>query len=101
MKLHSSVVPVLLAFILGATPCLARTAGESRTIEMLVRGGPESQRDVAQSIYNGIDRNPEILDIAAEVLLQDWRSGFVQIDATSWLCKALGERQAMAATAQC
>jgi hypothetical protein len=91
MKLHSSVVPVLLAFILGATPCLARTAGESRTIEMLVRGGPESQRDVAQSIYNGIDRNPEILDIAAEVLLQTYRrSGFVQIDATSWLCKALG-----------
>ncbi len=91
MKLHWSIVPVLLALILGASPCFARTAGESRTIEMLVRGGPESQRDVAQSIYNGTERNPEVLDIAAEVLLQGYRRpGYVQIDATSWLCKALG-----------
>jgi hypothetical protein len=91
MKLRLSVVAVLLALILGVIPCLARTAGESRAIEMLVRGGPESQRDVAQSIYNGIERSPEVLDIAAEVLLQTYRrSGFVQIDATSWLCKALG-----------
>lgn len=91
MKLCLSVIPIFLAFILGAYPCSARTAGESRAIEMLVRGGPESQRDVAQSIYNGIERNPEVLDIAAEVLLQSYRrSGFVQIDATSWLCKALG-----------
>ncbi len=91
MKLRLSIIAVLLALFLGTSPCLARTAGESRTIEMLVRGGPESQRDVAQSIYNGIERTPEVLDIAAEVLLQNYRqSGFVQIDATSWLCKALG-----------
>jgi hypothetical protein len=91
MKLRRSVVAALLALFLVAVPCFAQTTGEQRTIEMLVRGGPESQRDAAQSIYNGIERNPAVIDVAAEVLLQTYRrSGSIQIDATAWLCKALG-----------
>jgi hypothetical protein len=58
---------------------------------MLVRGGPESQREAAQDIYNGIERNPDVLDVLAEVLAQGYqRPGHLQIDATSWMCKALG-----------
>ncbi len=90
MKARFSLMAVLLTMFLAATACLALTAGQ-RTIEMLVRGGPESQRDAAQSIYNGIERNTEVLDVVAEVLLQTFqRPGFVQVDATAWLCKALG-----------
>jgi hypothetical protein len=90
MKLRLSIFTALLTMVLTANTCLA-LSGSQRTIEMLVRGGPESQREAAQNIYNGIERNPEVLDVVAEVLLQTYqRPGFVQVDATSWLCKALG-----------
>lgn len=91
MKFHFSVVAVLLTMFLAANTCQALNAAGRRTIEMLVLGGPESQRDAAQAVYNGFDRNPEILDVMAEVLLQTYqRPGFVQADAASWMCKALG-----------
>lgn len=44
-----------------------------------------------QEIYNGFVRDPEVLDVVAEVLLQSYqRPGYIQVDATSWLCKATG-----------
>ncbi len=90
MKLHSSVITALLTMFLAVSTCFALTGGQ-RTVEMLVRGGPESQRDAAQNIYNGIDRNPDVLDVVAELLLQTYqRPGFIEVDATSWMCKALG-----------
>ena len=82
---------VLLTLFLAGAPCYALTAGGQRNIEMLVKGGPESQKDAAQSIVNGSERDPEVLDVAAEVLLQVYqRPGFIEVDATAWLCKALG-----------
>lgn len=91
MKLRLSVLAALLSLFLVAAPCFALSSGGQRTVEMLVRGGPESQRDAAQSIYNNIERNPEVLDVVAEVLLQTYqRPGFIQTDSTAWLCKALG-----------
>ncbi len=90
MKLRSSVIAALLTMFLAVSTCFALTGGQ-RTVEMLVRGGPESQREAAQNIYNGIDRNPDVLDVVAEVLLQTYqRPGFIEVDATSWMCKALG-----------
>jgi hypothetical protein len=77
----------LLLLLLAAAPL----AASQRTIDMLVRGGPESQRQAAQDIYNGIERNPDVLDVLAEVLAQGYqRPGNMQVDATSWMCKALG-----------
>jgi hypothetical protein len=91
MRLRLSMAVVLLTLFLVANPCFAQTDGEQRTIEMLVRGGPESQRDAAQNLHNGGAQNTEVLDVAAEVLLQSYRRpGFVEVDATAWLCKALG-----------
>lgn len=79
-------VPLLL-LLATAAPLLA----SQRTIDMLVRGGPESQREAAQDVYNGIERNPDVLDVIAEVLAQGYqRPGHIQVDATSWMCKALG-----------
>ena len=90
MKLRWIVTTALLAMLLAVNGGPALASNE-RTIEMLVLGGPESQRDIAQNIYRGIDRNPEVLDVVAEVLLQTYqRPGFVEADTTSWLCKALG-----------
>lgn len=77
----------LLLLLLAAAPL----AASQRTIDKLVRGGPESQREAAQDIYNGIERNPDVLDVLAEVLAQGYqRPGHMQVDATSWMCKALG-----------
>ncbi|MBU1566941.1 MAG: hypothetical protein KJ630_15115 [Proteobacteria bacterium] len=91
MKFRFSIVTVLLTLLFAVNSCLALSAGGRRTIEMLVMGGPESQRDAAQTVYNGFDHSPEVLDVMAEVLLQTYqRPGFVQVDATSWMCKALG-----------
>lgn len=90
MKVRCIVVTLLLTMLFAANTDVAQ-AGNQRTIEMLVRGGPESQREAAQNIYNGIDRNPEVLDVVAEVVLQMYqRPGFIEVDATSWMCKALG-----------
>ncbi len=90
MKFRFLIATVLLALLLATNRRFALN-GSQRTIEMLVRGGPESQRDAAQNIYNGVERNPEVLDIVAEVLLQGYqRPGNIQVDATSWMCKALG-----------
>jgi hypothetical protein len=89
-RLSISIATALLIMVLTANTCLALTGGQ-RTVEMLVRGGPESQREAAQNIYNGIDRNPDVLDVVAELLLQTYqRPGFIEVDATSWMCKALG-----------
>ncbi len=91
MKLRLPVLAVPLVLLLFATPCLALTAGGQRTIDMLATGGPESIRDAAQTIHRGSVQEPQVLDVAAEVLLQTYqRPGFVQVDATAWLCKALG-----------
>lgn len=77
----------LVLLLTAAGPLLA----SQRTIDMLVRGGPESQREAAQDVYNGIERNPDVLDVMAEVLAQGYqRPGHLQVDATSWMCKALG-----------
>ncbi len=91
MKFRFMLTTVLFTMLLAVNACFAVNTGGQRTIEMLVRGGPESQRDAAQTVYNGLDRNPEVLDVMAEVLLQNYqRPGFIQVDATSWMCKALG-----------
>ncbi|MFH0782941.1 MAG: hypothetical protein V2B20_13475 [Pseudomonadota bacterium] len=90
MKICSSLSTVLLTLLFVAATCIA-VNGSQRSVEMLVRGGPESQRDVAQSVYNGMERDPEVLEVVAEVLLQTFQKpGPIQTDATAWLCKALG-----------
>ena len=77
----------LMLLLFSTAPLFA----SQRTIDMLVRGGPESQREAAQDVYNGIERNPDVLDVIAEVLVQGYqRPGNIQVDATSWMCKALG-----------
>jgi hypothetical protein len=77
--------------------CLLSSAGaldevEKRYIDRLAKGGPESIRDVAESMFHANASNTEVLDVAAEVMLQKYSRAsldFGSADAVAWLCKAL------------
>jgi hypothetical protein len=91
MKRNVSALVMLGVLLLIAAPCFPFSTEGKHYVEMLVRGGPESQRDAARNIFNGSLREQEVYDVVAEVLLQVYqRQGFVETDTTSWLCKALG-----------
>jgi hypothetical protein len=64
-----------------------------RYIDRMAKGGPESVRDAAESIFQTRYNDPEVLDVAAEVLLQKYataEAGFGYADSLAWICKALG-----------
>jgi hypothetical protein len=85
---------IALGLLLGATalPVQALDAVGQRYVDQLVQGGPVSIRQAAQSMYHSGVRDTEVLDVAAEVLLQNYRSASSNndTDAYAWVCKALG-----------
>ncbi len=85
---------IALTLALGATAMQAQALDPSgqRYVDQLVQGGPVSIREAAQSIYHTGYRDQEVLDVAAEVLLQQYRSANdnTSSDAMAWVCKALG-----------
>ena len=63
-----------------------------RYIDQMTLGGITSIKRAAQSIYNTGEKDPEVLDVAAEVLLQRYGSAVNNdIDTLSWVAKALGK----------
>jgi hypothetical protein len=90
-KLLSSLL-VLSALTCGvAQGALDET--DKRYVDRLAKGGPETLRDVAQSLYESGSTNTEVLDVAAEVLLQKYPRAALDrnsADAMAWLCRALG-----------
>lgn len=84
-----------MAIVLGL--CLATVqAGDidvvdKRYIDQLTRGGNISIKQAAQSIYNTGEADTEVLDVAAEVLLQRYPTASNNdIDTLAWVCRALG-----------
>ncbi len=75
---------------------LAAQAGDidvvdQRYINQLTKGGNVSIKQAAQSIYNTGEKDTEVLDVAAEVLLQRYPTAAkADIDTLSWLCRAIG-----------
>jgi hypothetical protein len=70
---------------------LALNAVQQRYITMLTTGGPISIREAAASIYNTGEKNQTVLDTMAEVLLENYKkTGRDEVDALSWIAKALG-----------
>lgn len=63
-----------------------------RYIDQLLQGGPVSVSQAAQSIYHTGYRDQEVLDVAAEVLSQKYRTATSnsEADAYAWVCKAIG-----------
>ncbi len=84
------IIIVILAGLLFNTAQAADVVGQ-RYINQLTRGGNISIKQAAQSIYNTGQKSTEVLDVAAEVLLQRYPSASnSDIDTLSWVAKALG-----------
>ncbi|MCP5302066.1 MAG: hypothetical protein H7A03_02730 [Pseudomonadales bacterium] len=67
------------------------SATDEHNINLLINGGPASVRNAAKNLYHTGETNTEILDVLAEVLLQNYhKSDNTNIDAMSWASKALG-----------
>jgi len=81
---------VFLATLLVGGPALALDAAGQRYIEQLTQGGMTSVKNAAQSMYHARETNTEVLDVAAEVLLQNYDRGS-DPDALAWVAKALGQ----------
>ncbi len=90
----------IITAALGAVTLLASvnslaalTEAEKGYVNQLATGGPLTIRSVAQNIYNTGNRNTEVLDVAAEVLLEKYPSaGEIHdvVESLSWVCRALG-----------
>jgi hypothetical protein len=88
----------LISITCGAVLFAAGTAGAldasgQRYTKMLASGGPGTIQGAAEDIYNTGVTDQEVLDVAAQVLSEIYLKNpkspdYVQ--ATSWLCKALG-----------
>jgi hypothetical protein len=64
---------------------------DQRYIDQLSRGGMVSVKQAAQSIYNTGERDTEVLDVAAEVLLSRYATAASSdIDSLAWVCRAIG-----------
>ncbi len=64
---------------------------DQRYIDQMTRGGNVSIKQAAQSIYNTGENDTEVLDVAAEVLLQrSATAGKNDIDTLAWVARALG-----------
>jgi len=62
-----------------------------RYIELLSNGGPASVRDAAKSMHRTGESDQRVLDVAAEVLLRDYKTANdrTSIDALAWVTNAL------------
>jgi len=76
-----------------ANSALALDSSGQRITRMLASGGPNTVSDAAQDVYNQRIVDQEVLDVTAETLNQYYtrnQNDRDYVDATSWLCKALG-----------
>jgi hypothetical protein len=96
--LRGSIVSkkISLCLILGllcAGGASALDETDKRYIDRLIKGGPDTIREVAESLFQSGSTNTEVLDVAAEVLLEKYPRASLDrnsADSVAWLCKALG-----------
>jgi hypothetical protein len=83
-----------VAGLLASSACFAElNPADQSYVDRLIKGGPSTLQDVAQSLYNASVTNPEVLDVAAQVLLEKYPMAGGErdtVDASAWLCRALG-----------
>lgn len=81
---------VFLTTLLLSGAVLAMDPAGQRYIDQMTQGGMTSVKQAAQSMYNTGETNTQVLDVAAEVLLQNYSSAS-DPDALAWVAKALGK----------
>jgi len=84
-----SLIVFLSALLLSGAAYALDPAGQ-RYIEQMTQGGMVSIKQAAQSMYNTGVTDTQVLDVAAEVLLQNYASGG-DPDTMAWVAKALGK----------
>jgi hypothetical protein len=88
------IASVLAGSLLASSACYAElSAADQSYVDRLIKGGPSTLQDVAQTMYNASVTNPEVLDVAAQVLLEKYPMAGNErdtVDASAWLCRALG-----------
>lgn len=83
---------VLVGVLSAGSAAAALSPGDQYNLDQLLHGGPASIRSAAQNIANS-GGAPELLDVLAEVVLQNAADGSkTGIDAVAWGCKALAAR---------
>jgi hypothetical protein len=94
MVVKNKLLSLLLAVgVICAGSANALDEVGQRYVDRLVKGGPDSLHDVAESLYQSGSNDQEVLDVAAEVLLEKYNrtaGSFGLNDAMAYLCKALG-----------
>lgn len=89
-QLFVAVLASLLISVAGATD----DPVYQRYIQTMAKGSTSGIKDVAQSIYNTGVKDQEVLDVAMEVLLQNYRgASSYELDALAWLAKAIGQSE--------
>ncbi len=85
---------LVFSLLLSVGQAFAADKVEERYISQLVNGRPSTIRSAAESIYHSGVKDREVLDVAAEVLLQQYQENSgssAHMDAFSWVCKAIGQ----------
>ncbi len=90
MGVNMKSLSVFLATMLFGGAVLAMDPAGQRYIDQMTQGGMASVKQAAQSMYNTGETNTQVLDVAAEVLLQNY-SNASDSDALAWVAKALGK----------
>jgi len=93
--MNKKAIASLLSFgLLASGACCAElNAADQSYVDRLIKGGPSTLSEVGQSLYNASVTNPEVLDVAAQVLLEKYPMAGNErdtVDASAWLCRALG-----------
>jgi len=83
----------LVLGLLGIGSASALDETDKRYIDRLAKGGPDTLRDVGESLFQSGSTNTEVLDVVAEVMLEKYPRASLDrdsADAIAWLCRALG-----------
>ncbi len=93
IKLLSKRLLIACAAVTCTTGAWALDASGQRYTTMLASGGPGTISNAAQDIFNTNMKDPEVLDVAAQVLMDIAPKTLLSgefADAAAWLCKAIG-----------
>lgn len=86
---------LLVALTMGLLVSLAHATDDpvyQKYIHDMVKGGNSGIKQTAESIYNSGVKDREVLDVAMEVLLQNYRGApNSEIDTLAWVAKAIGQ----------
>ncbi|NVK56200.1 MAG: hypothetical protein HWE26_11320 [Alteromonadaceae bacterium] len=86
-RISAAIMALFLSF--GA---MAELSGEQRYLaDQLLSGDLTQLKSASQRIFKQAIRNPELLDIAAEILLTKYPDAYTsEVDTLAWLARAIG-----------